>query len=109
MADCYINVQSTSATSATTSPLLLNETDLLRLQFLPTLADNQKEPCKSVSGKILFEKKPKNAPCFPSDVSYKSLKVSRGSVKVGDSALNRYMIYTVAWMAFLMELLHTLG
>ena len=33
MADCYINVQSTSATSATTSPLLLNETDLLRLQF----------------------------------------------------------------------------
>ena len=43
MADCYINVQSTSATSATTSPLLLNETDLLRLQFLPTLADNQKE------------------------------------------------------------------
>lgn len=64
MADCYINVQSTSATSATTSPLLLNETDLLRLQFLPTLADNQKEPCKSVSGKILFEKKPKNAPCF---------------------------------------------
>lgn len=59
MADCYINVQSTSATSATTSPLLLNETDLLRLQFLPTLADNQKEPCKSVSGKILFEKKPR--------------------------------------------------
>lgn len=99
MADCYINVQSTSATSATTSPLLLNETDLLRLQFLPTLADNQKEPCKSVSGKILFEKKPKNAPCFPSDVSYKSLKVSRGSVKVGDwmeislSASETYELY----------------
>ena len=99
MADCYIDVQSTSATSATTSPLLLNETDLLRLQFLPILADNQKEPCKSVSGKILFEKKPKNAPCFPSAVSHKSLKVSRGSVKVGDwmeislSASETYELY----------------
>ena len=59
MADCYINVQSTSATSATTSPLLLNETDLLRLQFLPTLADNQKEPCKSVSGKFYLKRSPR--------------------------------------------------
>ena len=79
-----VDIVSTSPVTADTSPIILSQTDLLRFKFLPTLVDNNKEPQKSVSGKLIFEKKPKNAQYFPSDVNDTTGKVSRRSVKVGD-------------------------
>ena len=48
------------------------------------MVDNKKEPNKSVSGKLLYEKKRKNDSHFPSETAGSSVKVSRGAVKVGD-------------------------
>lgn len=56
MTDTTVDVVSTSATTADASPIVLAQTDMLRLKFLPTLVDNGKEPEKSVSGKLLYEK-----------------------------------------------------
>lgn len=79
-----VDMVSTSAVTADTSPVVLAQTDMLRLKFLPTLVDNGKEPHKSVSGKLLYEKKRKNDDAFPSDSQSNAGKISRGSVKVGD-------------------------
>lgn len=79
-----VEVVSTSSVTADASPIVLNQTDMLRYKFLPTLVDNGREPHKSVSGKLLYEKKRKNDDLFPSDIVETSGKVSRGSVKVGD-------------------------
>lgn len=79
-----VDVISTSSVTADASPIVLSQTDMRRFKFLPTLVDNGKEPQKSVSGKLLYEKKRKNDDTFPSDTPDNSDKVSRGSVKVGD-------------------------
>lgn len=79
-----VEIVSTSSVTADASPIVLNQTDMLRYKFLPTLVDNVREPHKSVSGKLLYEKKRKNDDLFPSDIAETSGKVSRGSVKVGD-------------------------
>lgn len=84
MTDKTVDVISTSSVTADASPIVLNKTDILRFRFVPTLVSNGKEPYKSVSGKILFEKKRKNADSFPTDTTNTIDKVSRGSVKVGD-------------------------
>lgn len=79
-----IEINSTSSSTADASPIVLHETELLRLKFIPKLVDNKQDPPKSVSGKLLFEKKRKNDDAFPSDINDSSKKVSRRSVKVGD-------------------------
>lgn len=79
-----IEISSTSSTTADASPIVLHETDLLRLMFIPKLVENQQDPAKPVSGKLLYEKKRKNDDAFPSDINDTSKKVSRGSAKVGD-------------------------
>lgn len=79
-----VDVISTSTVTANTSPITLSQTEILRFKFLPTLVDNKKEPNKSVSGKLLHEKKRKNDSHFPSETAGSSVKVSRGAVKVGD-------------------------
>ncbi len=79
-----VDIVSTSSVTADASPIVLAQTDLLRFKFMPTLVDNDKEPHKAVSGKLLFEKKRKNDQSFPSDINNTSDKISRGSVKVGD-------------------------
>lgn len=84
MSENAIDVVSTSAQTADASPIVLNHTDLLRFRFVPTLVDNPKEPQKSVSGKLFYEKKQKSEPLFPSEKNDTSERVSRGSVKVGD-------------------------
>ena len=84
MTDTTVDVVSTSATTADASPIVLAQTEMLRLKFLPTLIDNGKNPQKSVSGKLLYEKKRKGDERFPSDSKDTSEKVSRGSVKVCD-------------------------
>ena len=82
MTDKTVDVISTSSVTADASPIVLNKTDILRLRSIPTLVSNEKEPHKSVSGKILFEKKRKNEDSFPSDATNTIGKISRGSVKV---------------------------
>lgn len=73
-----VEVVSTSSVTADTSPVVLNQTDSLRFRFLPTLVTNEKEPLKSVSGKLVYERKPRNEHSFPTD------KVSRKSIKAGE-------------------------
>ena len=84
MAGDTLDVMSTSSKTASASSVVLNQTELLRFKFIPTLVDNGKEPQKSVAGKLLFEKKRKKEAQFPSDIGNTQEKVSRGSVKVGD-------------------------
>ena len=84
MTDTALDVVSTSSTTADASPIVLAQTDLLRYKFVPTLVDNTKDPQKSVSGKLVYEKKRKNEDLFPTESFDKQKKLSRGSVKVGD-------------------------
>lgn len=79
-----VDVTSTSSVTADASPVVLNQTDSLRLKFFPTLVKNVKEPQKSVSGKLLYERKRKADPFFPSDNPDENDRLSRGSSKVGD-------------------------
>lgn len=79
-----VDIVSTSSVTADASPIVLNQTDMLRFKFLPTLVSNESEPCKSVSGKLQYEKKRKKEDLFPTDSVDSSNKVSRGTVKVGD-------------------------
>lgn len=79
-----VDLVSTSSVTAYASPVVLSQTEMLRFKFCPTLVDNEKEPHKSVSGRLLYEKKRKNDNSFPSDDADSAVKVSRGSVKVGD-------------------------
>lgn len=79
-----IEISSTSSSTADASPIVLHETDFLRLMFIPKLVENKQDPAKPVSGKLLYEKKRKNDDAFPSDINDTSQKISRGSAKVGD-------------------------
>ena len=54
-----VDVVSTSSSTANASPVVLHQTDMLRFKFIPSLVKNEKEPQKSVSGKLLYEKKRK--------------------------------------------------
>lgn len=100
MSENAIDVVSTSAQTADASPIVLNHTDFLRFRFVPTLVDNPREPQKSVSGKLFYEKKQKSEPLFPSEKRDAPGKVSRGSVKVGDwmeiqfNTSETYALYT---------------
>ena len=73
-----IDVVSTSAHTAAASPIILNSTAMIRVKFEPNLVKNEKEPQKSVSGKLIYERKRKREETFPSE------KITRQSVKVGD-------------------------
>lgn len=79
-----VDVISTSSVTADASPVVLSQAEMLRFKFCPTLVDNEKEPHKLVSGKLLYEMKRKNDVAFPSDTTGLAGKVFRGSVKVGD-------------------------
>ena len=59
-----VDVISTSAVTADVSPVVLSQTEMIRLKFCPTLVDNEKDPHKSVSGKFLYEKNGKTMPPF---------------------------------------------
>lgn len=52
-----IEISSTSSSIADASPIVLHETDFLRLMFIPKLVENKQDPAKLVSGKLLYEKK----------------------------------------------------
>lgn len=73
-----IDLTSTSSVTADVTPIILNETDMVRTSFLATMIDNQKDPLCCVDGKFVHEKKQKKNPQFPSE------KISKKTVKVGD-------------------------
>lgn len=84
MTENAVDVVSTSSVTASASPVVLNKTDTIRFKFIPTLVANENDPKKSVSGKLLYEKKRKSDEGFPSDGGDASSKITRRSAKVGD-------------------------
>ena len=84
MTENAVDVVSTSSVTASASPVILNKTDTIRFKFIPTLVANGNNPQKSVSGKLLYEKKKKADEGFPSDVRDASSKITRRTAKVGD-------------------------
>lgn len=79
MTEGTVDVVSTSMVTADASPIVLDKKDSVRLRFLPKLVDNKKNSKKSVSGKIVYERKRKDDKLFPSED-----KISRKSVKAGE-------------------------
>ena len=75
--DELITLSSTSRRTADASAILLNTTELIQTKFEPKVIDNDKEPEKAVSGKLVYEKKRKKDSGFPS-------RISRSSIKVGE-------------------------
>lgn len=71
-------VTSTSPTSADVSSIILKNTEMVRTKFVPKLINNVSDPKKSVSGKLVYEKKRQNDSQFPTE------KITRRSVKVGE-------------------------
>ena len=64
-----------------------DDSDFVRLRFVPKLVDNEKDPRKSVSGKIIYEKKHKNDDRFPSEDMVNNdngAPISRQTIKCGD-------------------------
>ena len=73
-----IELVSTSNRTADASPIKLKTTELIQTKFEPVVVDNDKDPNKCVSGKLIYEKKRK------ADVEFPTEKLTRGSVKVGE-------------------------
>ncbi|MCD7947568.1 MAG: DUF4263 domain-containing protein [Oscillospiraceae bacterium] len=78
MTDSSIDLVSTSLKTADASPIILDTTQFIQTKFQPVLVDNEHEPYKSVSGKLIYEKKQKKDTEFPTE------KLTRGSIKVGE-------------------------
>ena len=73
-----IDLVSTSLKTAAASPIVLNKTELIQTKFEPVLVENDKNPAKCVSGKLIYEKKRKSEEEFPTE------KLTRQSIKVGE-------------------------
>ena len=86
MTENTVDIMSTSANTADASPIVMAQTDLLRFKFIPKLVNNEKDSQKSVSGKIIFEKKKRTAANYPSedDAISSDDRISKRSIKVGD-------------------------
>lgn len=74
-------VESTSLHTATTAPIIMEETDHVRLSFAPKLVDNPNNVTRCICGDIVFEKKKKRDERYPTD----NEQISRRDIKVGDS------------------------
>ena len=74
-------VESTSLHTATTAPIIMEETDHVRLSFAPKLVDNPNDVTRCICGDIIFEKKKKKDEFHPTD----NVQISRSNVRVGDS------------------------
>lgn len=74
-------VESTSLHTATTAPIIMEETDHVRLSFAPKLVDNPNNVARCICGDIIFEKKKKRDERYPAD----NEQISRRDIKVGDS------------------------
>lgn len=76
--DSTIDVHSTSLNTADVTPIVLNETEMVKTSFEPMLIDNEKDRAACVSGKFVHQRKSKKDELFPSE------KISKQSVKTGD-------------------------
>ena len=72
---------STSLHTATTAPIVVEETDFVRLRFVPKLVDNPNDVARCICGDIVFEKKKKKDEFYPTD----NEQISRSKIRVGDS------------------------
>ena len=82
--DKKISTRSTSAATSEVTPIVLEQTNRKRLQFLPQFVNNPHDCNKCISGKLLYEKKQQHDKLFPSDIGDKSTRVRRGTVRSGD-------------------------
>lgn len=73
-----IDIQSTSYNTADVSPIILNETEMIRTSFEPVLVDNDKDNKSCVGGKLIHQRKKKNDKNFPTEV------ISKKDIKTGD-------------------------
>lgn len=75
-----IEVESTSAATASVSPIVLSQsdTDVTRILFEPTLVDNVHDRDKCVSGKLIYEKRSKGD-------DYPTEKITPRNVKTGEA------------------------
>ena len=83
MTDSSIELRSTSFSTADASPIVLCQSDLIRLKFIPQMVENEKDSVKAISGKLIYEKKKKADILFPSETE-EGDKLSRRSIKTGD-------------------------
>lgn len=74
-----IEVESTSAATASVSPIVLNQsdTDVTRIVFEPILVDNSHDSDMCISGKLIYEKRSKGD-------GYPTEKITPRSVKTGE-------------------------
>lgn len=73
-----IDIHSTSSSTANATPIVLNETEMVKTSFEPMLIDNEKDRAACVSGKFIHQRKSKKDELFPVE------KISKKSVKTGD-------------------------
>lgn len=76
--DNSITLHSTSLVTAQATPIILAQTERVRVFFEPTIIDNPHDAQKCVKGKLIYEKKKEADERFPSE------RVSRKSVHVGE-------------------------
>ena len=74
-----LEIRSTSARTAEVSPIVLRETDQVRLVFLPTLVENKENRRASVKGAFVYQRKGKNDEWSPLNTE------SLASIKKGES------------------------
>lgn len=81
--DGSVRIVSTSKQSADAPPIeLRNPSDSLRLHFDPQIVENPTHPKNTVRGKIIYERKGKNDPLFPSE---DGKSISRKDIRKGDT------------------------
>lgn len=73
-----IDVQSTSYSTANVTPIILNETEMVKTSFEPILVDNNKDNKSCVGGKLVHQRKKKKELKFPTEI------VSKKDIKTGD-------------------------
>ena len=94
--DGSIDLVSTSLRTADASPIVLNATDMIQTKFIPKIVDNPNDPQKSVSGKLVHEKKRKAGTEFPTErLTKRSVKVGDGEVNAIEIALDTSETYTL--------------
>jgi hypothetical protein len=81
--DGTFQLVSTSNQSAAASVIELRDTsDQYRYYFEPMVVENKEQPRNAVRGKLVYEKKGKYDPCFPTE---QSERISMNDVRKGDS------------------------
>lgn len=74
-----IRLRSTSLRTAEAQPIVLRQSEMVRLAFLPTMVENPSQPDACVNGRFVYQKKTRNdAWATPTTASLGSLKSGEG-------------------------------